>query len=132
ECAELPENKPRYLMGVGSTKEIIESVKLGIDLFDCVLPSRNGRTGQLFTSEGRLRILAREFRDDNRPPQEGCTCHLCANFSRAYLRHLFMSGDILGPVLATIHNIHFLEQFMRRIRNAISESRLQDLHLSLA
>jgi queuine tRNA-ribosyltransferase len=127
DCGVLPENKPRYLMGVGSLREILEAVSAGVDIFDSVLPTRNGRTGQIFTLEGRLRILAKEFRFDNNPPERGCDCYLCVNFTRAYLRHLFVSGDILGPVLATLHNIRFLERFIEKIREAIAEKRLSSL-----
>lgn len=127
DCSALPYEKPRYLMGVGSLYEIYRAVMAGVDLFDSALPSRNGRNGQLFTSSGRLRILASRFRYDFTPPDRNCDCYLCRNFSRAYLRHLFVCSDMLGPVLATLHNLRFLQQRMERIREAIADARLAEL-----
>ena len=117
----LPENKPRYLMGVGSPEDLIEGVARGVDLFDCVLPTRLARNGAVFTPEGRLNLRNASNREDPRPIQEGCTCYTCRNFSRAYLRHLVMSKEILGARLNAIHNIHFLLQLMRDIRRAIQK-----------
>ncbi len=117
----LPEDKPRYLMGVGSPEDLIESVARGIDMFDCVLPTRLARNGAVFTPEGRLNLRNASTKEDPRPIQEGCTCYTCRNFSRAYLRHLVMSKEMLGARLNTIHNIHFLLELMRDIRGAIQE-----------
>jgi len=117
----LPENKPRYLMGVGSPEDLIEGVARGIDMFDCVLPTRLARNGAVFTPEGRLNLRNASTKEDPRPIQEGCTCYTCRNFSRAYLRHLVMSKEMLGAQLNAIHNIHFLLELMRDIRRAIQE-----------
>ncbi len=117
----LPAEKPRYLMGVGKPEEILDYVRCGVDMMDCVLPSRNARNGQLFTSHGRLRIQNAEFAADQRPPDESCACMVCRRYTRAYLRHLFVSGEILAATLNTYHNLHFYLQTMRRIRRAIAE-----------
>jgi queuine tRNA-ribosyltransferase len=115
----LPPGKPRYVMGVGKPEELIEYVALGIDMMDCVLPSRNARNGCLFTSRGRVIIKNSRYRDDAGPLDPECTCYTCGNFSRAYLRHLFLAGEILFSVLATLHNLrHYLDR-MRRIRQSI-------------
>jgi queuine tRNA-ribosyltransferase len=118
----LPENKPRYLMGVGSPEDLFEGVERGIDIFDCVLPTRLARNGALFTSRGRINIRKAEFAEDPAPIEEGCGCYTCRHFSRAYLRHLFKAGEILGLRLNTIHNLYFLVDLMRRIRAAILEN----------
>lgn len=115
----LPHNKPRYLMGVGSPEDLLEAVARGIDLFDCVLPTRLARNGAVFTPEGRLNLRNADHSDDARPIQEGCTCYTCRTFSRAYLRHLVMSQEILGLYLSTLHNVHFILELMRDIRRAI-------------
>ncbi|WP_456434332.1 tRNA guanosine(34) transglycosylase Tgt [Thermosulfuriphilus sp.] len=125
--AELPEDRPVYLMGVGTPEDIIEAVILGVDMFDCVLPTRNARRGTLFTSEGKIAIKRARFRDDPRPLDERCSCYTCRNFSRAYLRHLFMARELLAYRLNTIHNLHFYLELMRKIRQAIKEDRLMDL-----
>lgn len=127
DASLLPENKPRYLMGVGDETDILTAVKLGIDLFDCVLPTRNARNGQLLTPHGRLRILASGFRNDPRPPDETCDCYTCRNFSRAYLRHLFASREMLGPVLAAIHNTRHIIRFMERLRTAVIKKKMDSL-----
>lgn len=119
----LPQDKIRYVMGAGYPRDILEMVSRGIDLFDCVLPTRNGRTGSAFLSEGQLNIRNARFKDDLNPLEEGCTCYTCRNFSRAFLRHLFMSGEILGARLVSLHNLHFYYTLMREIRRAISEGR---------
>lgn len=119
----LPAEKPRYLMGVGSPEDLLEGVARGIDLFDCVLPTRLARNGTVFTPEGRLNLRNAAYSEDPRPIQEGCTCYACQNFSRAYLRHLVMSEEILGLRLNTIHNVHFLLALMRDIRQAVLEGR---------
>jgi queuine tRNA-ribosyltransferase len=117
--ALLPAEKPRYLMGVGKPEDIPDYVRLGIDMMDCVLPTRSARHGCIFTSAGRLLIRNAKHADDSRPVDEECSCAVCKRHSRAYLRHLFMANEILGSVLATHHNIHFYLDLMRRIRQAI-------------
>jgi queuine tRNA-ribosyltransferase len=117
--ALLPAEKPRYLMGVGKPEDIPDYVRLGIDMMDCVLPTRSARHGCIFTSAGRLLIRNAKHADDSRPVDEECSCVVCKRHSRAYLRHLFMANEILGSVLATHHNIHFYLDLMRRIRHAI-------------
>jgi queuine tRNA-ribosyltransferase len=116
----LPAHKPRYLMGVGTPEDLVEGVACGVDLFDCVMPTRNARNGQLFTSNGRLNIKNARYVDDPEPPDEGCACYTCRHFSRAYLRHLFMAGEITASTLNTLHNLTFYLDTMRRIREAIS------------
>ncbi len=117
----LPGDRPRYLMGVGRPQDIVEAVRRGIDLFDCVMPTRHARNGFLFTRAGTLRIRNAQYAKDTRPLEEGCTCYACANgFSRAYLRHLDRCGEILGAQLATIHNLHHYLTLMRELREAIA------------
>jgi len=126
----LPQDKPRHLLGIGEVEDIFEVVKRGIDLFDCVLPTQIARTGTLFakkTERFRIHILNAQFKDDHRPIEEGCNCYTCSNYSRSYLRHLFMSKELLGMRLATIHNLYFLESLMDKIRTAIKERRLAEL-----
>ena len=119
----LPPRKPRYLMGVGYPEDLVESVARGIDLFDCVLPTRNARNGTVFTSRGRLNLKnARHAREDG-PIDPGCDCMVCRSFSRAYLRHLFMAGEILGPVLATCHSLHFYLHLLEEMREVIRDGR---------
>jgi len=125
--AHLPQDKPRYLMGVGTPVDIVEAVGMGVDLFDCVLPTRNARNGTLFTSAGRLSLKQARFREDPGPPDASCSCYTCTHFSRAYLRHLHVSGEILGSVLNTIHNLHFYLELMSGIRHSIEERRFEDL-----
>jgi queuine tRNA-ribosyltransferase len=120
---ELPAAKPRYLMGSGTPEDILFAVENGIDMFDCVLPSRNARNGTLFTSAGKVRIKNEKYKSDPRPPDEDCRCYTCRNFSRAYLRHLFMSREILASILHTVHNIHFYLDFMAKIRYAINSQK---------
>jgi queuine tRNA-ribosyltransferase len=123
----LPAGKPRYLMGVGRPQDIVEAVRRGIDMFDCVMPTRNARNGFLFTRSGTLRIRNAKYAQDTRPVEEGCECYACANgFSRAYLRHLDRCGEILGAQLATIHNLHFYLRLMGELREAIAARRLED------
>ncbi len=119
----LPEHKPRYLMGVGSPEDLVEGVARGIDIFDCVLPTRLARNGTVFTPKGRLNLRNAANAEDPRPILEGCSCYTCQNFSRAYLRHMVIAKEILGLHLNTIHNVHFLLQMMRDIRQAILEDR---------
>ncbi len=115
----LPREKPRYVMGVGMPAELPEYVARGVDMMDCVLPSRNARNGYLFTSEGRVIIKQNRYKDDPRPVDPGCSCYTCRNYSRAYLRHLFQAGEILYSTLATVHNVKRYLDIMRRIRQAI-------------
>lgn len=115
----LPADRPRYLMGTGTPLDLVEAVARGIDLFDCVMPTRNARNGQLFTSEGRLNIKNACYADDPAPPDPACRCYTCRRFSRAYLRHLFLAGEIAGAMLNTLHNLNFYLDTMRRIREAI-------------
>jgi queuine tRNA-ribosyltransferase len=116
---ELPKDRPRYLMGVGFPEDLIEGVARGVDLFDCVAPTRNGRQGTAFTCEGKLNVRRAELRTDPRPLDETCDCSTCARFSRAYIRHLFTSDEVLGLRLLSLHNVHFLTAIMRRARRAI-------------
>src|SRR5271170_1619921 len=120
----LPPEKPHYLMGVGKPEDIADYVMRGVDFMDCVLPTRNARNGWLFTSRGRMVIRSARYADDPRPPDELCTCPVCRRYSRAYLRHLFVSGEMLGPILNTMHNVHFYLERMRAIRAAIAEGTL--------
>jgi queuine tRNA-ribosyltransferase len=122
----LPESRPRYLMGVGTPEDILASVARGIDLFDCVLPTRNARNGQLFTSRGRLSIRNARFRRDPRPPDPGCPCLTCRSSSRAYLRHLHLSGEITAAVLMTFHNLWFYLDTLRKIRHSIPLGRFEE------
>ncbi|MBC7396298.1 MAG: tRNA guanosine(34) transglycosylase Tgt [Bdellovibrionales bacterium] len=115
----MPEMKPRYLMGVGRPEDLVESVRAGIDMFDCVMPTRNARNGQLFTSLGRINIKNAKFADDDSPLDPHCTCETCQNYSKAYLRHLFVAGEMLSARLNTIHNLHFYLHLMRQMRAAI-------------
>lgn len=120
----LPENAPRYLMGVGKPEDIVEAVRRGVDLFDCVMPTRNARNGHLFTHNGDIRIRNSRYRTDNRPLDEHCGCYTCRHYSRAYLRHLDHCREILGARLNTIHNLYYYLDLMRQLRSAISEQRL--------
>jgi queuine tRNA-ribosyltransferase len=122
----LPEDKPRYLMGVGSPDYLIDAVIRGIDMFDCVLPTRNGRNGTVFTSNGRVIIRDAKYARDYSPIDENCDCYACRNFTRAYVRHLFKCGEILGLRLAAWHNLRFLIKLMEDVREAIKNDRLLD------
>jgi len=115
----LPEERPRYLMGTGTPADLVESVARGIDLFDCVLPTRNARNGQLFTSEGRINIKNAQYAEDDRPADPACGCYTCRTFSRAYLRHLFLAKEINASTLNTLHNLNFYLDTLRRIKDAI-------------
>ena len=117
--AHLPVRLPRYLMGVGTPQDLLEGVSRGVDMFDCVLPTRNARNGGLFTSTGRLNIKGAAYARDERPLDPACSCYTCRHFSRAYLRHLYMAGEILGLRLNTIHNLHYYAELMRQTRQAI-------------
>lgn len=120
----MPADRPRYLMGVGTPEDIVEAVSRGVDMFDCVMPTRNARNGYLFVSDGMLRIRNARYRDDIRPPEEGCQCYTCRRYSRAYLRHLDQCNEILGARLNTLHNLHFYQRLMDSLRSAIIEGRL--------
>jgi len=119
----LPEDRPRYLMGVGLVDDILAAVAQGVDMFDCVLPTRNARNGALFSRAGKMIIKNAKYADDPLPLDPGCSCYTCRNYTRAYLRHLYLAGEILSLRLNTIHNLHFYLQFMRDLRRAIAEER---------
>lgn len=121
----LPRDKPRYLMGVGTPDDLLHGVAAGVDMFDCVLPTRCARNGLLFTSEGRLTIRNAAFQDDERPVDPACGCYTCRTFTRAYLRHLFRAGELLGLRLNTLHNLHYFLGLMTEARRAIEEGRLE-------
>jgi queuine tRNA-ribosyltransferase len=122
----LPETKPRYLMGVGTLEDLIEGAARGIDMFDCVLPTRNARNGQLFTRRGRLSIRNARFRDDPRPPDPDCPCPTCRSASRAYLRHLHLAGEMTAAILMTVHNLFVYLDMMRSIRQSIRLCRFEE------
>jgi queuine tRNA-ribosyltransferase len=124
-AVSLPADRPRYLMGAGYPEDIIAATRLGVDMFDCVLPTRNGRTGTAFTSNGRVVIRNARYADDSVPLDDACDCYTCRTFSRAYLRHLFMVGESLGPRLLTLHNVHFFQRLMLGIRTAIELGTLE-------
>ena len=116
----LPADRPRYLMGVGFPEDLIRFVSMGYDMFDCVLPTRNARNGMLFTSTGRLNIRLARYAEDETPPDAECHCYTCRTFSRAYLRHLAATNEMLGAQLASLHNLYFYQQLMRDMRAAIT------------
>jgi queuine tRNA-ribosyltransferase len=120
----LPADKPRYLMGVGKPDDIVEAVLRGIDMFDCVLPTRSGRTGQAFTADGPINMRNARFAEDKEPIEAGCPCPACTTFSRAYVHHLIRSGEILGAMLMTQHNLWFYQRMMQGLRDAIGGQRL--------
>ena len=128
----MPADKPRYLMGVGTPEDLVAGVAAGIDLFDCVLPTRNARNGWLFTRFGDLKLRNARFKDDARPVDAGCACYACRNFSRAYVHHLQKVDEILGARLATIHNLHYYLDLMRELRAAISAGRFGDFSVEFA
>jgi queuine tRNA-ribosyltransferase len=128
----MPADKPRYLMGVGTPLDIVDSVMRGIDMFDCVMPTRHARNGQLFTSTGVVKIRNAQYAKDTGPIDTACDCYTCRNYSRAYLRHLEKCGEILGPRLATLHNLHYYQQLMQSVRVAIDKSTLPDLRSTIA
>ena len=121
----LPADRPRYLMGVGKPDDLVEAVIRGIDMFDCVLPTRSGRTGQAFTADGPLNLRNARFAEDREPIEPGCPCPACTTFERAYVHHLVKSGEILGSMLMTQHNLRFYQRLMQALREAISERRLR-------
>jgi queuine tRNA-ribosyltransferase len=122
----LPRDKPRYLMGVGRPEDLVEGVRAGIDMFDCVMPTRNARNGQLFTSRGKVNIKNTRHADDPSPLDPECDCETCRHYSRAYLRHLFVAGEVLSARLNTIHNLHYYLRLMRQMREAILENRFDE------
>jgi queuine tRNA-ribosyltransferase len=117
----LPEDKPRYLMGVGLPEDILEAISLGVDMFDCVIPTRNARNGTVFTSTGKLIIKSARCKSEHIPIDEACSCYTCNNFSQAYIRHLFNSNEILGLRLATLHNVHFYMDIVQKARRRIAD-----------
>lgn len=124
--AHLPADKPRYLMGVGKPEDIVDAVLLGVDMFDCVLPSRNARNGFLFTHNGVIKIRNAQYQDDTAPLDAHCQCYTCQHYSRSYLRHLDKCGEILGAQLNTLHNLYFYQQLMQQLRDAIAQNRLHE------
>lgn len=127
-ASSLPDSHPRYLMGVGRPSDIVGAVKRGVDMFDCVMPSRSGRTGQAFTSAGVLNMRNACHMDDSAPLDDECSCPACQNYTRGYVHHLFRTGEILGSMLLTWHNIHFYQNLMKQIRGAIEENRFEKFH----
>jgi queuine tRNA-ribosyltransferase len=128
----LPRDKPRYLMGVGTPEDLVQGVACGVDMFDCVMPTRNARNGHLFTRFGDLRIRNARHRNDPRPIDESCACHACTSFSRAYLHHLDRCGEMLGPMLATLHNLHYYLNLMCEIREALEQGRFEAFRAAFA
>jgi queuine tRNA-ribosyltransferase len=124
-AAALPADKPRYLMGVGQPRDLLEAVARGIDMFDCVLPTRNGRNAQAFAMSGTLRLRNACHKRDSTPLESDCPCYTCRNFSRAYLHHLFLAEEMLGPQLLSLHNIAFFMRLMDQVRQAIEEQRFE-------
>ncbi len=126
-CTEiLPSDKPRYLMGVGTPENILESIERGVDMFDCVMPTRNGRNAMLFTQNGSISIKNASYKEDKNPVDPDCECYTCKNFTKAYLRHLFQVKEILGLQLATVHNLYFYQWLLREARKAIIENRFSE------
>lgn len=122
----LPQDKPTYLMGVGTPANILEAVDRGVDFFDCVYPTRNGRHGHVYTNHGKLNLFNQKFQLDERPIEEGCQCPACRRYSRAYIRHLLKAGEMLGMRLCVLHNLYFYNTMMTEIRAAIEENRYQE------
>lgn len=129
--AQLPQDRPRYLMGIGYIKDILQAVEYGVDLFDCVLPTRNARNGTLFTSRGKIVIKNKKYANDPLPIEEDCSCYTCKNFSRAYLRHLYERQEIGSSILNTIHNLHFYLDIFQKIRQSIQSNSLSKLKCSI-
>lgn len=126
----LPDEKPKYIMGVGTPEDLVELVSLGADMFDCVMPTRNARNGQLFTSRGKINITNADFKLDTDPPDPECSCHTCRHYSRAYLHHLYRSRELLAYTLNTIHNLHYYLNLMQTMREAIREDRFEAFRTS--
>lgn len=127
----LPKNKPRYLMGIGYIEDILDAVEKGVDFFDCVLPTRNARTGTLFTTRGKIVIKNQKYAQDRRPVDESCRCYTCQNFSRSYLRHLYEREEITSAVLNTIHNLHFYLDIFQKIRQSIESNSYREFKVHL-
>lgn len=126
---KMPSNKPRYLMGVGKPQDLLDGVRRGIDMFDCVMPTRNARNGHLFTSEGIVKIRNTQYKNDVSPLDSNCSCYTCAHYSRAYLHHLFRCNEILGARLNTIHNLHYYQHLMQCIRESIAAGCLESFEI---
>ena len=124
----MPKDKPRYLMGVGTPQNIVEAVYRGVDFFDCVMPSRNARHGNLFTWKGKINVLNEKYMDDGRPIAEECSCPACKSYSRAYIRHLFKAKEALGMRLAVLHNLYFYNELMQKIRDALDEGKYEEFY----
>lgn len=124
----MPVDKPRYLMGVGTPQNIVEAVYRGVDFFDCVMPSRNARHGNLFTWKGKMNLLNEKYAEDDRPIAEECSCPACKNYSRSYIRHLFKAREALGMRLAVLHNLYFYNELMQKIRDALDEDRYEEFY----
>ncbi len=122
----LPANKPRHLLGIGEPEDIFIGVAAGVDTFDCVLPTRNGRTGGIYTKRGKIQIPNAEYREDWGPLDEGCGCPTCQNYTRAYVHHLFRTGEMLGPMLASAHNVYFLTHLVENIRASILDGTFEN------
>ena len=122
----LPESKPRYLMGVGSPRDLVQAIARGIDMFDCVMPTRNGRNACAFVSEGSIKLRNEQYKRQNQPLDENCDCYTCRNFSRGYLRHLFIVGEMTGPILLSLHNLAFYQRLMAQARQAIRDDNFDD------
>ena len=128
----MPTHKPRYLMGVGTPEDLVYGVAHGVDMFDCVMPTRNARNGHLFTRFGDLKVRNARHKSDESPPDASCACYTCRNFSRAYLHHLDRCGEMLGPMLNTIHNLHYDLNLMREVRASLDEGRFAEFQVSFA
>jgi queuine tRNA-ribosyltransferase len=127
-CPELPEDRPRYLMGVGTPVDLLEAIRRGVDMFDCVIPTRNGRNALALTGDGPLKMRNLKHQSDSRPIEQDCPCPACRHHSRGYLRHLFMADEMLGPILLSVHNLTFYQRFLSDARQAITEARYQDFY----
>ena len=125
-CPQIPADKPRYLMGVGKPEDLVEGVRRGIDMFDCVMPTRNARNGHLFVTDGIVKIRNAKYKDDTSPLDPHCDCYTCKHYTKAYLYHLDKCGEILGARLNTIHNLRYYQRLMAEIRQAIEEDRFDD------
>ena len=124
--AHMPEDKPRYVMGLGVLHQMLDAVCSGVDMFDCVVPTRYGRNGNALTRQGRVTIRNAKWKEDENPIEKGCSCYACTNFSRAYIRHLLNVGEILGIRLLTLHNLHCYKQFMEDIKTAMRAGELEE------
>lgn len=126
----LPGHKPRYLMGVGYPRDIVSAVACGVDMFDCVLPTRNGRNGYAFTAGGPIRLRNSIYQRDTGPIEEGCDCYACRTFTRGAIRHYFFAGEMLGPVLVSVHNIRFYQRLMADVRRALAEGTFESFRMN--